>query len=314
MSDYSEDKIKDWLSLYDDDIFSLPSVEDAFGDFDYYVSDESDVTPLGAVDAFRPVENACLSHFGYWILQAKEVRAASLDIAQRVRFLRDNARVLSFESNPNHLTPSLANYGETLLQLLATSRLELVTPTEQLALRVLKSGRYKAPDGAGGYFSAPARVGVFALEMLAAARGEAIEWETFHVPPDRFWLDCARVGLTEPDPTKAAEWARELCDAHMRTLRSDLENGALNAAPGQEIEEAAHFLWPISTVAFLRMRARLGLSTAEVDHPLMRTSFAVLHDWAIPGDAWPGAPWYADVLAKIDDAAPELSPSLAPIR
>lgn len=321
METYPEDQIRDWLSLYSDPPASTLTVQDAIEDFEYYLSDDyqrspdGSITPLGAVDVAARTGQVCLSHFAYWILQSGDVRSDDLDLAQRLRFLGDRARLAQFEGNPNHLTPRLAEYGETLLQLLATGRTALVAPTERIALSVLQSGRYAAPEGSSGYFSAPAKIGVFALEMLAATRNETIEWETFHVPADRFWLDCARIGVTEPDPDKGADWARALCDAHMAALQSDLENGSMNAAPGQEIQQAAHFLWPITVFAFLRLRARLGFATAEIDHPLMRTSFAALRDWDVPvGRAITIAPWYAGILDKVETATPELSDALTVIR
>jgi len=320
MDTFSEDRVRDWLSLYAERPLEGPSVTDALEDFDYYLSDEYQqggeglIDPYAAVDVFESAESAARDHFAYWVMQGAEIRAPYLDLAQRLRHLRMQAVLVSFEANPDHLTPRLSGYGEALLELVATGRSDLVTVTEEVALRVLRSGRYKQPAGSSGYFSAPAKLGVFALEMLAALRGETIAWETFHVPPDRFWLDCARVGLTEPDPDKAAQWARELCDAHMQTLQTDLENGALGAGPGQEIEQAAHFLWPITTVTYLRLRRQLGLSTAEVDHPLMRTSFAILRDWSVPNGDLSIAPWYPDILARVRASAPDLAGALDVIR
>ncbi|WP_139212339.1 hypothetical protein [Jannaschia pohangensis] len=225
-----------------------------------------------------------------------------------------SAEEVDFNANPDFLTPYLDTYGETLLQLVATGRDDLAEATEEIARRVLATGRYAKPADSGGYFGAPAKLGVFALEMLAARRGETIDWESFHVPPDRFWRDCARIGLTEPDPVKAAEWAAQLCDAHMQTLRTDRDGMSTTPFEGKEINQQAHFLWPITTHAFLRLRAGQGLETAPVDHPLMRTSFEVLRGWHVPVGAWQPEPWFAEILDKTVAIAPTLGPRLEIIR
>ncbi|WP_252944873.1 hypothetical protein [Oceanicola sp. 502str15] len=312
--DLSETPVKESLSLYDGDVLTYPSVQDGIEDMEYYLDGNGDYHPVAGLSSGRALVTAPLSHFGYWVIERQEARAASLDLSQRIQFLLHVGEHFLFESNPRQLTPPLAGYGETLLQLIATGRDDLRAPTEEIALAVLQSGRYEPPEGSTGYFTRPSRIGVFALEALAAARGEAIDWESFHVPPDRFWLDAARIGLTETDPARAAEWARELCDAQLQTLQTDQENFSTDVSSGHEISQEAHFLWPIAAISFLRLRDSLGLETAPVEHPLMETSFRGLQSWVVPPGSWPGAPWYSEILDKTAAAAPELAPRLKVIR
>ncbi|PJI84222.1 hypothetical protein BC777_3904 [Yoonia maricola] len=316
MAEYNEGNLRESLSLWD----GYPHDDASFFErrlrrIDRALSGGSDYGPLSAHSRFgKSLGLGFLCRFGYHIMASQTVENASLDASQRVVFLGQAAEFQEFSTLEQYVTPSLEYYGETLLQLMATSRADLLAATEEIALSVLRSGRYAPPEGTTGYFTQPSKIGVFALEMLAQARGETIDWESFHVPPDRFWLDVARIGLNEPDPAKAAEWAQELCEAHMRTLATDVENGTMGSSTGHEIRREAHFLWPITTVAFLRMRAGLGHRTDPVDHPLMRTSFQVLHDWQVPAGSWPGAPWWAEVLNKTQTIAPGLAPQIGLIR
>ncbi|SFJ15707.1 hypothetical protein [Jannaschia pohangensis] len=314
MAEYPEGLLRDDLSLYDQPVMGAASVTLAIEDIAYFMDGNGDMSPLSGVLIAQSIYNAAMNHFGYWILASREPRAAALDLAQRIKFLMMSAEEVEFNANPDFLTPYLDTYGETLLQLVATGRDDLAGATEEIARRVLATGRYAKPADSGGYFGAPAKLGVFALEMLAARRGETIDWESFHVPPDRFWRDCARIGLTEPDPVKAAEWATQLCDAHMQTLRTDRDGMSTTPFEGKEINQQAHFLWPITTHAFLRLRAGQGLETAPVDHPLMRTSFEVLRGWHVPAGAWQPEPWFAEILDKTVAIAPTLGPRLEIIR
>ena len=149
---------------------------------------------------------------------------------------------------------------------------------------------------------------------MAATRNETIDWQSFHVPPARFWFDCARTGVTEPDPDKAAQWGHDLCEAHLRTVARDTENGTMTPSTGHEIIQQAHFLWPITVHAFLRLRARLGLQTSEIDHPLVRTSFSILRNWSVPAGAWPTEPWLTEILDKTVTVAPSLEAQVDLIR
>ncbi|KYB45578.1 hypothetical protein AB664_06660 [Brucella anthropi] len=84
-------------------------------------------------------------------------------------------------------------------------------------------GAYVPPAGTTSYFTVPSKLGVFGLEMIATVRGETINSQSYHIPPDPLWLDCARIGLIVPVPIRAVDWARRLCDSHMLALQTDKE-------------------------------------------------------------------------------------------
>lgn len=316
MKSYDERRLIRLLEIYEGDFYSTIGVEDLIADALDGLEGGSDYGPLSGISS---VANAAstdsLLNFAYYVAAAKEVKGDVLDFSQRSRFLGFAVEKYEFDQEPQYLAPGLAQYGECLLELMATSRADLIEPLRQIAMGVVTSGRY-APSSptSTGHFIVPAKLGVFALEMLAVMRGEVIDWESFYVPPDRFWLDCARIGLPEPDPVKAADWGLQLCDAHMATLQSDKDNPDKSWDQGFEMENEAHHLWPISVYAFLRARAQMGLETAEIDHPLMRTSFAILKDWTVPAGSWQAQPWFIDILDKIQAIEPTLEPALKLVR
>lgn len=315
MAGYDEAKLMDALSVWGGPPTELRSFKRNVRRANRNLDGGGDFGPLASLERVcRSISEQYVAGFGYQILSDGRGDGGRLDAAQRILLLGQSAEWKEFLDNPDYITPSLPAYGEALLQLIATNRTALIAPTEQIALDVLKSGRYEAPEGTTGYFIKPSKLGVFALEMLAAMRGETIDWESFHVPPDRFWLDCARVGLTEPDPGKAAEWAKQLCDAHMQTLQTDKENFDYDPSTGHEIDFEAHFLWPITVHAFLRLRAQLGLQTGGFDHPLMNTSFSVLKGWDMPAGAWLAETWFTEILDKVVSVAPDLKANVDLIR
>lgn len=315
MKELDEKRLKRSMSLYDLEFKDSITFEDVSEGIPRAFSGHVDAAGLRSVPRIcRSVVINDMTHFGYWILEKQDVRPAALDRAQRAWFLGISAERHLINASATHLAPGLEYMGELLLSLLATGRTPLIGPAEENARAILQSGRYAPTEGTTGYFTKPAKIGVFALEMLAAMRGETIDWESFHVPPDRFWLDCARIGLTEPDPAKAAEWATQLCEAHLQTLQTDKDNFSFDPSTGHEIDMEAHFLWPITVIAFLRLRAAQGLQTGEIDHPLMRTSFDILHGWSLPAGAWTPEPWFVDFLDKVEGAAPDISDSIKEIR
>lgn len=314
MKNYSEKRLVELLSLYDGDIMDSFEVTDFIEDARASLSGSSDYGLLSGIRNAGMLGEAAALNFAFYVAANKDVKGDILDFSQRSRFLAFVVRKHEIDQNPEFSAPDLTNYGEYLLELMATSRTDLIEPMREIALEVVTSGRYAPPEGTTGYFGAPTKLGVFALEMLAIMRGEVIDWESFHVPPDRFWLDCARIGLPEPDPVKAAEWGLQLCDAHMATLQADKDNPDMSEFEGFEMVNEAHHLWPISVYAFLRSRTQMGLATAEIDHPLMRTSFAILKDWTVPAGSWQAAPWFVEIIDKIQQIEPTLEPALELVR
>lgn len=315
MTTYSEKQLIKRLALYRGDYHQSLGLEDMIEDAERIFADGSDYGPLAGLDKVADgLVIECMSNFGLGMMERHETDGILLDLSQRCRFFSFVVEKKFFDEDPNFVTPALSPYGEWMLQFIATGRTDLQQRLEAIVLSVVKSGRYASPAGTTGYFTAPSKLGVFALEMLAAGRGETINWESFHIPPDPFWLDCARIGLIEPDPVRAADWARRLCDAHMKTLQTDKDNFVFNASTGHEIELEAHFLWPIAVHAFLRLRGQLGLETGEIDHRLMQTPFALLRDWNMPAGSWQAEPWYSDILARTLAEAPSLQADLDLIR
>ncbi len=223
-------------------------------------------------------------------------------------------RVLIYAKNTlkqSIIAPSLFEVGENLLELLATGRTSLSQHYHDLLMSILKAGYWSSDKDKHGPYSMPQKLGVFALEMLAATRNETIDWDSYGIPADRFWLECARTGLTETHLLKVAEWMTSLCDAHVQSSNVAGDSGGTDVLEGHEIDDPTHFLWPITVHAFIKLRLQMDLDIPqEIDHPLMRTSFAPFAGRGFGQKTWKTEPWFVEVF----DIAAALETELNEIR
>lgn len=248
--------------------------------------------------------------FAYRVMARQEWDMSALDASQRLLFASVAIEGITHFKEPK-LEPSLFQWGEVLLEWIGTGRQSFVDYMAPMFLRVVTDGYYTRKVEERGDFSHPQKLGVFALEMLAATRNETIDWDSYKIPTDRFWLECARTGLTEPDVDKCAQWMRDLCEEHMKAANVDGDTGGTDVLLGHEIDDPTHFLWPITVHAFIKLRRGLGLPIPEeVDHPLMRTSFASFAERSFDQKLWTPEPWFIEIF----EIAESLEPDLAHIR
>ena len=221
----------------------------------------------------------------------------SLDASQRCRYFAFSMKKMHIDDRSTS-TPFPWDWGAYLLELMSVVERPLANPFHLLASETLSSGGFSFDKrGEPVRRSSDQKLLPFALEMQAATQGETIDWDSFGIPADRFWLDCARRGLTEPDPARAAQWVHDLCDAHQAAANTQGDTGGTDVLTGNEIDEPSHFLWPITVHAFIRLRRQIGLPDPEsVDHPLLRTSFAPLLDTAPGPERWQAEPWFTDIV------------------
>lgn len=263
------------------------------------------------------IKNACDSRsipyrerFAYRVMARQEWDMSALDASQRLCFASVAIEGITHFKEPQ-LEPSLFDWGEVLLEWLGTGRQSFVDYLAPMFLRVVTDGYYTRKVEERGDFSHPQKLGVFALEMLAATRNETIDWDSYKIPTDRFWLECARTGLTEPDVDKCAQWMRDLCEEHMKAANVDGDTGGTDVFLGHEIDDSTHFLWPITVHAFIKLRRQLELPIPEeIDHPLMRTSFAPFGERTFDQKLWTPEPWFVEIF----EIAEGLEPDLAQIR
>ena len=221
----------------------------------------------------------------------------SLNASQRIAYFSHALEWNRIESGDVSI-PFTWDWAAFWLELQATGNATLAQPFHQICDNCLKAGRFvNRSNGQQRSFSADQKLLPFALEMQAATQDGTIDWDSFGIPADRFWLDCARRGLTEPDPARAAQWVHDLCDAHQAAANTQGDTGGTDVLAGNEIDEPSHFLWPITVHAFIRLRRQIGLPDPDsVDHPLLRTSFAPLLDTISGPERWQAEPWFSDIV------------------
>ena len=266
---------------------------------------------LGAVGGFARSEARPFRHrFAYRVMARQEWDWEALDAAQRAHHLKlsvEAAEVL----NDGLPRPMLFHIGESILELLATGRQSLLDDYVPKAMEMLTGGYWMPAERRA--FSSDQKLIVFALEMLVAMKGETIDWDSYQIPTDRFWLECARTGLTDPDVDRCRQWMHDLCEAHVAASNVAGDSGGTDVLRGHEIDDPTHFLWPITVHAFIKLRRKLELpvpTPEEVDHPLMRTSFAPFADQDFDKKIWQAEPWFKEAF----EIAVSLDGSLESVR
>ncbi|EOX8448037.1 hypothetical protein [Salmonella enterica] len=133
----------------------------------------------------------------------------------------------------------------------------------------------------------PQKTIVLAIEMLASEHKQTVDWQSHGVPVERFYYDFVKEALYSQDEAVLKEWLTALCDNHLKwSARTEVteDEYALN---GYEIEPQELLLWPFEYQAVKNFRVAHGLTTPEIDHPLLKTPLATEHradfsKWDVP--------------------------------
>ncbi|QPK18969.1 hypothetical protein PB20LOC_016130 [Pectobacterium parmentieri] len=149
------------------------------------------------------------------------------------------------------------------------------------------------------------KLGILAIEMLASENNQTINWDSMGIPFDRFYRDFVKEALYSKDEKILTDWLNALCDNHLKwSARSELVE---NESPllGYEISEDYQLLWPFEYQAVKNFRAKHGLSTPEIDHPLLKTPMAIDHhpDFS----QWQAPEWFYPLLDKLIAINPKIS-------
>ncbi|CAI1083404.1 Uncharacterised protein [Serratia fonticola] len=149
------------------------------------------------------------------------------------------------------------------------------------------------------------KLGVLAIEMLASENSQVIDWDSMQIPYDRFYRDFVREVLYSKDENVLVDWLKGLCDNHLKwSARSELVE---NESPllGYEIAEDHQLLWPFEYQAVRNFRTKYGLSTPEIEHPLLKTPMAINHrpDFS----QWKAPEWFYPLLDKLIAINPKIS-------
>lgn len=144
-----------------------------------------------------------------------------------------------------------------------------------------------------------------AHELLAAERGEKINWQQYCIEADQDALNVARTVMSD-NMAEVQDAVNTLCDLHIAWTFNPYGNkGALE---GFEYEDWLHMLWPSSVFAYLRLRQKHGLMLPNLTHPLLAQTLGQFPERPFEPQAIPS--WFLQVLAKLaslDSAFKKLS-------
>ncbi|MBI0156867.1 hypothetical protein [Gilliamella sp. M0364] len=211
----------------------------------------------------------------------------------------------------NRFLKNLSSQGQILLMMFACNRFELIEPCYPKIVESILNGNMNRSLSWGGNGRGnivpprPQRLGVLAIEMMASERKQSIDWDRANIPVDPFYHRFCQEALYSTDENELTDWLIKLCDNHLQWISLFLDNDGKQPATGYEIDDIMLFLWPFEYQAVKNFRARHGLSTPEIDHPLLKTPMAIDH---FPNFAtWQKPMWYNKMVDKVVEVNPELS-------
>ncbi|WP_165755917.1 hypothetical protein [Gilliamella apis] len=211
----------------------------------------------------------------------------------------------------NRFLKNLSSQGQILLMMFACNRFELIEPCYPKIVESILNGNMNRSLSWGGNGRGnivppkPQRLGVLAIEMMASERKQTIDWDNANIPVDPFYHRFCQEALYSTNENELIYWLTKLCDNHLEWISLFLDNDEKQPATGYEIDDIMLFLWPFEYQAVKNFRARHGLSTPEIDHPLLKTPMAIDH--LLNFATWKKPMWYNKMVDKVIEVNPELS-------
>ncbi|AYH05030.1 hypothetical protein [Pectobacterium parmentieri] len=208
-----------------------------------------------------------------------------------------------YASYPEHVDNfkiPLSKQGSAILSFLACHRNDIAEHCYPFILDGLKA----MTPGKLGELEVQ-KLGILAVEMLASEKKQTIDWDSMEIPFDKFYSNFVREALYSKDGKVLTDWLTALCDNHLKwSARSELVE---NESPllGYEISEDHQFLWPFEYQAIKNFRAKHGLSTPDIDHPLLKTPMAINHHPDF--NQWKAPEWFYPLLDKLIAINPKIS-------
>ncbi|EPJ3766720.1 hypothetical protein NPI25_004219, partial [Providencia stuartii] len=126
-------------------------------------------------------------------------------------------------------------------------------------------------------YTRPQKLGVLAIEMLASEKNQTIDWESAGIPIDPFYQRFCQEALYNENHDVVAQWLITLCDKHIEWSALFADNENEQSSTGYEIDMEILLAWPFEYQAVKNFRARHGLTTPIIDHPLLKTPMAIDH-------------------------------------
>lgn len=177
-----------------------------------------------------------------------------------------------FERNKNFF--DLAEQGEILLMNFACNYFKSSQICYDKIIENIQSGKMA---NSLPMYTRPQKLGVLAIEMLASEKKETIDWESAGIPIDPFYQRFCQEALYCENDEILIPWLIELCDKHIQWSALFRNNENEQSATGYEVDMEILIAWPFEYQAVKNFRARHGLNTPIIDHPLLKTPMAIDH-------------------------------------
>lgn len=169
---------------------------------------------------------------------------------------------------------NLAEQGEILLMNFACNYFKSSQLCYDRIIENIQSGKMA---NSLPMYTRPQKLGVLAIEMLASEKKETIDWESAGIPIDPFYQRFCQEALYCENDEILIPWLMELCDKHIQWSALFRNNENEQSATGYEVDMEILIAWPFEYQAVKNFRARHGLSTPIIDHPLLKTPMAIDH-------------------------------------
>lgn len=177
-----------------------------------------------------------------------------------------------FERDKNFF--DLAEQGEILLMNFACNYFKSSQICYDKIIENIQSGKMA---NSLPMYTRPQKLGVLAIEMLASEKKETIDWESAGIPIDPFYQRFCQEALYCENEEILIPWLMELCDKHIQWSALFRNNENEQSATGYEVDMEILIAWPFEYQAVKNFRARHGLRTPMIDHPLLKTPMAIDH-------------------------------------
>lgn len=154
---------------------------------------------------------------------------------------------------------------------IATGQLSLIEPFHQAVFFGLNGG-YGVGDGHNLPIGTTLRYAAFGLTIIGDWLGKPLDLDKHALPRDPAWGQLA-AHWREPDPEKLLPILLDACDTHVeRIALNSREVDSGNFEFGSPFEA----VYPAEILAIKNLRHSLGLETPFIDHPLMKSPYAML--------------------------------------
>ncbi len=197
-------------------------------------------------------------------------------------------------------TTKFSEQGESWLTLFACNQFSLVPYCYPAIQRGFQSGVLKEIVP----FYREQKLGILAMEIMARERGDTINWEAMQVRVDPVYLDFCQNILLSSDDELVRTGLITLCDKHLEW--TDFHNSDKRCClTGYEIQRQDLLLWPFEYQAVKNWRARQGLSTPMIEHPLMNSPMTTANcpDFS----QWQRPEWFNPLVDFLAQRRPELA-------